>query len=94
LGDTVVFDDEVVGLKGEDELAGFGFDEGGDDDERRTDADGGARGGIGDLWRSCGGLRWCLGDERRGDEECESGNRAQHRFQCSQTDGGRVSSQW
>lgn len=43
LRDAVVFNREVVGLECEDELAGFGFDECGDNDQRGADADGGAR---------------------------------------------------
>jgi hypothetical protein len=40
LGYAVVREDEVAGLEGVDELAGFGFDESGDEDEGGVDGDG------------------------------------------------------
>jgi hypothetical protein len=46
LRDAVVFDREVVCLKCEHELAGLGFDERGNNDERRANADGSARVGV------------------------------------------------
>lgn len=39
--DTVVGENEVFGLEGVDELAGFGAHEGGDDDEAGANGDGG-----------------------------------------------------
>ncbi len=46
LGDAVVGEEEVVGGEGEDEVAGAGADEGGDEDEVRVRGEMGRLGGL------------------------------------------------
>ncbi len=62
LGDAVVGEDEVVGLEGVDERAGFSFDECRDEDEGGVDGD-----GVG--WIERRGLRGLLGAGGCGEEE-------------------------
>lgn len=69
--DTVVGENEVFGLEGVDELAGFGAHQGGDDDETGANGDGGCgRVGLGVCWGIRGRcLRWRDGCGEQHDED-------------------------
>jgi hypothetical protein len=69
LGDAVVGEDEVGGFEGVDELAGFGFDEGRDQDEGGVDGEREGLLRVGGLLRRLLGAGGGYGEEEREGEE-------------------------